>query len=506
MFFLNIRLRRSEFKMMDLFVTQDHARQRTGGLFTLLAFMLIGVVGLVHTLVLLATGGAVGNVEAHWRLFPWTIPASVLVLAIGVIVRFYAIRLGGGQVAQELGGRRVHPAASAPGDRLILEIVEELALASGISMPEVWILDRERSINAFAAGDEPSRAVIGVTRGAIERLTPDELRAVLAHEFSHVLNGDMKLNFQLLAWVQGILFLGLIGRSMLNSDGAMKRRKTGARADASLEEGQTLSVLGILLMLFGCLSSVFGRLLQGAICREHEFVADAAAVSLTGSPEYLVRALRKIGGLRDGFLLESPAAPEVGHLFFVEAAVGLTSWLFPTHPSVEERIRRLDPEWSGEFLQSKVAQVREEPETDLIDSVEAAQALAEISESNIKDAQDETLAGFVKDLLKVRREASYASAALDKIGEVFSWNQVVQAQADKKTLRPDWLALTLSRDGVKQLMLEVDAFKARQGSACDDMWARSRRPAASAEQHGVQGGIGLLADEPAGETPGECTR
>jgi Zn-dependent protease with chaperone function len=455
MFFLNIRLRRSEFKMMDLFVTQDHARQRTGGLFTLLAFMLVGVVGLVHTLVLLATGGAVGNVEAHWRLFPWTIPASVLVLAIGVIVRFYAIRLGGGQVALELGGRRVHPAASAPGDRLILEIVEELALASGISMPEVWILDRERSINAFAAGDEPSRAVIGVTRGALERLTPDELRAVLAHEFSHVLNGDMKLNFQLLAWVQGILFLGLIGRSMLNSDVAIKRRKTGARADASLEEGQTLSVLGILLMLFGCLSSVFGRLLQGAICREHEFVADAAAVSLTGSPEYLVRALRKIGGLRDGFLLESPAAPEVGHLFFVEAAVGLTSWLFPTHPSVEERIRRLDPEWSGEFLQSKVGQVREEPEADPIDSMEAAQALAEISESNIKDAQDETLAGFVKDLLKVRREASYASAALDKIGEVFSWNQVVQAQADKKTLRPDWLALTLSRDGVKQLMLEI---------------------------------------------------
>jgi Zn-dependent protease with chaperone function len=455
MFFLNIRLRRSESKKMDLFVTQDHARQRTGGLFTLLAFMLIGVVGLVHTLVLLATGGAVGNVEAHWRLFPWTIPASVLVLAIGVIVRFYAIRLGGGQVALELGGRRVHPAASAPGDRLILEIVEELALASGISMPEVWILDRERSINAFAAGDEPSRAVIGVTRGALERLTPDELRAVLAHEFSHVLNGDMKLNFQLLAWVQGILFLGLIGRSMLNSDGAIKRRKTGARADASLEEGQTLSVLGILLMLFGCFSSVFGRLLQGAICREHEFVADAAAVSLTGSPEYLVRALRKIGGLRDGFLLESPAAPEVGHLFFVEAAVGLTSWLFPTHPSVEERIRRLDPEWSGEFLQSKVGQVREEPEADPIDSMEAAQALAEISESNIKDAQDETLAGFVKDLLKVRREASYASAALDKIGEVFSWNQVVQAQADKKTLRPDWLALTLSRDGVKQLMLEI---------------------------------------------------
>ncbi len=455
MFFLNIRLCRSEFKMMDLFVTQDHARQRTGGLFTLLAFMLIGVVGLVRTLVLLATGGAVGNVEAHWRLFPWTIPASLLVLAIGVIVRFYAIRLGGGQVAKELGGRRVHPAASAPGDRLILEIVEELALASGISMPEVWILDRERSINAFAAGDEPSRAVIGVTRGALERLTPDELRAVLAHEFSHVVNGDMKLNFQLLAWVQGILFLGLIGRSMLNSDGAVKRRKTGARAEASVEEGQTLSVLGILLMLFGCISSVFGRLLQGAICREHEFVADAAAVSLTGSPEYLIRALRKIGGLRDGFLLESPAAPEVGHLFFVEAAVGLTSWLFPTHPSVEERIRRLDPEWSGEFLQSKVAQVRVEPEADPVDSAEAAQALAEISESNIKDAQDETLAGFVKDLLKVRREASYASAALDKIGEVFSWNQVVQAQADKKTLRPDWLALTLSRDGVKQLMLEI---------------------------------------------------
>jgi Zn-dependent protease with chaperone function len=294
MFSLNIQRRRSDVKVMDLFVTQDHARQRTGGLFTLLAFILVGVVGLVHTLVLLVTGGGVGDLEAHWRLFPWTIPASVLVLAIGVIVRFYAIRLGGGQVAQELGGRRVHPAASAPGDCLILGIVEELALASGIPMPEVWILDRERSINAFAAGDEPSRAVIGVTKGAIERLTPDELRAVLAHEFSHVLNGDMKLNFQLLAWVQGILFLGLIGRSMLNSEGTPKGRKTGARASGSLEEGQTVSVLGILLMLFGCLSSVFGRLLQGAICREHEFVADAAAVSLTGSPEYLVRALRKI--------------------------------------------------------------------------------------------------------------------------------------------------------------------------------------------------------------------
>ncbi len=448
---------------MDLFVTQDHARQRTGGLFTLLVFMLAGVVGLVHTLVLLATGGGLADVEAHWRLLPWTVPVTVLVLAVGVIVRFYAIRLGGSQIAQDLEGRRVHPASSASADRLLLDMVEELALAFGIPMPEVWVLDQERSINAFAAGDEPSRAVVGVTRGALERLTPDELRAMLAHEFSHILNGDMKLNFQLLAWVQGILFLGLVGRSMMQGDGGkqQQRKKSGARGTrptGDAEEGQTLSILGILLMLVGSISSLFGRLLQGAICREHEFAADAAAVTLMRSTEDLARALRKIGGMQDGALLESPAAPELGHLFFVQASVGLSSLIFPTHPSIEERIRRLDPEWSGEFLQSKAAHVRHESEPESTESSQASEsqrALAEIAESNITEAQDETLAGFVRDLLKVRKEVSYPSASLDKLGEVFSWSQVIQAQADKKTLRPDWLKLTLSRDSAKQLMLEI---------------------------------------------------
>jgi Zn-dependent protease with chaperone function len=449
---------------MDLFVTQDHARQRTGGLFTLLVFMLAGVVGLVHTLVLLATGGGLADVEAHWRLLPWTFPSTVLVLAVGVIVRFYAIRLGGSQIAQDLEGRRVHPASSAPADRLVLEMVEELALASGVPMPEVWVLDKERCINAFAAGDEPSRAVIGVTRGALERLAPDELRAVLAHEFSHILNGDMKLNFQLLAWVQGILFLGLVGRSMLQEDGGRRsqRQKSGlqgASAQSGAEDGQTLSVLGILLMLLGSISSLFGRLMQGAICREHEFAADAAAVTLMRSTEELSRALRKIGGMHDGALLESPAAPELGHLFFVQATVGFSSFIFPTHPSIEERIRRLDPEWTGEFLPSRATHVKRGEDQEAGDapesSPESQRALAEIAATNLSETQDETLAGFVRDLLTVRKEVSYPSASLDKLGEVFNWTQIIQAQTDKKTLRPEWLKLTLSRDGAKQLMLEI---------------------------------------------------
>lgn len=462
---------------MDLFREQEGARQRGGGIYTLAMLLMACVVGAVHLLAVLCLGGSLYDSSVHQAVIVWTLPATFAVLLVGVIVRVYALRMGGVGLVEELGGTRIHPSSTDPGDQLLLRLVEDLAIASGIAVPQVWLLERETSINAFAVGIDPSSVVVGVTRGALERLTEEELKAVLLHEFSHVLSGDMRLKFQMLAWVQGILFLTLAGRLMVASDSAVgdgfwsKRRFKSASASRSRGQAtvgdpvdgqsQGRSILGVVLMLLGAISGVFGRFLQGVISRDREFIADSAAAGCFQTSGPVVTALRKIGGLRNRSWLECPTAPESSHLFFGQAAEGLYAAFFPTHPLLEERIRRLEPQWNGSFLTSaavkvapqapkgdtgaQTAEVKPEEDSKMSAAQRAAAAIGARKREKLR----------AKELSQLTGSASYPAANLDFLGTAFLPAQLTTAEVVKRSLRPEWVALTRTKEQAMAMLLEL---------------------------------------------------
>ncbi len=459
---------------MDLFLAQEESRQRSGGMFTLAMCLMAGVFVSVHMLVALCSGTVLSDVSLHQRLIVWTLPATLGVLLVGVVVRAYALRFGGASVARELGGRRLHPATQDAGEMLVLEMVEELSIAGGLPIPEVWLLDDEPSINAFAVGRDASSAVIGLTRGALERLTIEELRAVLLHEFSHILSGDMRLKFEMLVWVQGILFLTWAGRLMVASDSpvgdgfwggkaapAGKRPVAGRRAPAQDLDGesQSRSLLGILMMLVGLVTSLFGRFLQGAIARDTEFSADATSAKCLASAMPVVSALRKIGGLPQRSYLNSPTAPESGHLFFGQAWSGVVSTFFPTHPTLEERILRLHPQWNGDFLASVVKRVVTDPNSPAqTGGTVEAPAVPEMSAAARAAA---AIGARKREKVKAKEKAEtlstkgYPAANLVFLGTAMLPSQLPAAAALRRSIKPEWLKHTQSLEGAKGLLQEL---------------------------------------------------
>lgn len=328
---------------MDFFEAQDRARRRTRLLIVYFALAVAGITVAVYLACLITLG--VGDAspyapgrDAGWRLwhpklFAICAGGTLAVVALGSLYRIATLRAGGRVVAEALGGRLVRPDTRDFHERRLLNVVEEMALASGLPVPPVYVLDAERGINAFAAGFGPHDAVIGVTRGCLELLSRDELQGVIAHEFSHILNGDMRLNLRLIGWVFGILCLAEVGRVLLRTRG----------------RNNPLPLLGLVLLLLGWIGVFFGRLIQAAVSRQREFLADAAAVQFTRNPAGLAGALRKIGGLVYGSRVDNPHALEAAHLFFSSAFTGSRAHWFATHPPLAERIRRLDPSWDGTF-------------------------------------------------------------------------------------------------------------------------------------------------------------
>jgi Zn-dependent protease with chaperone function len=269
---------------------------------------------------------------------------TLVVVGGGSLFKIAQLRGGGRVVAEELGGRRITPDTSVPIEQRVVNVVEEMAIASGTPTPPVYLLDNEPGINAFASGFTPRDAVIGVTRGAAERLSRDELQGVIAHEFSHILNGDMRLNIRLIGLLHGILIIGMLGYYVLRATAAPGYRRRRSREGNPLP----LLVLAAGLMAIGFFGTFFGNLIKAAVSRQREFLADAAAVQFTRHPEGLAGALKKIGGLVFGSKVGSPNAPEASHMFFGRATSGFTA-LFSTHPPLAERIRRIDSSWDGTF-------------------------------------------------------------------------------------------------------------------------------------------------------------
>ncbi len=346
---------------MNFFEHQEQARRRTTLLlvyYALAVALIIGTIYLVVSGVLntYAPGDNYGPDNPApliaWNplLFAWVAGGTLLVVLLGSAFKIAQLSGGGSAVAESLGGTLISRNTTDIAERRLLNVVEEIALASGVPVPPVYILEQEAGINAFAAGFTPSNAIVAVTRGTLNALTRDELQGVVAHEFSHILNGDMRLNIRLMGLLNGILAIAMIGYLLFRLIGSGAGSRSSSRDSKSSGGGGlilALALIGVALWIIGYVGVFFANLIKAAVSRQREFLADASAVQFTRNPLGIGGALKKIGGLSSGSRLKAPRAAEASHLYF---ANGLqTAWLsaFGTDPPLAERIRRIEPEFDG---------------------------------------------------------------------------------------------------------------------------------------------------------------
>jgi Zn-dependent protease with chaperone function len=333
---------------MNFFEHQDRARRQSKLLVGAFLLAVLAIVAAMNLVMLVAFGRFTAPDQplfsldfwlANGQIVIWTSAITVLVIVLASGYRSAQLRGGGGQVARELGGVEVTGSSDDPLRRRLLNVVEEMAIASGVPVPQVYVLEHEPGINAFAAGWTPADAAVAVTRGALETLSREELQGVIAHEFSHVFNGDMRLNIRLIGILFGILVLAVAGRRMLLS----MRYSSGRNRNAG-----AIMLIAVAVVVVGYIGLFFGRWIQAAVSRQREYLADASAVQFTRSPDGIAGALKKIGARVSGSTLKTNT-DEVGHMLF---AKGLRGRFFSTHPPLEDRIRKIDPSFEpAEFKQ-----------------------------------------------------------------------------------------------------------------------------------------------------------
>ena len=314
---------------MRFFEAQEKARAQT--------LRLLVLFGLAVVALVLSVNGALAL--TWWLVSPgWTgYPGYFFSVNTGVTLLFVlggwwletSVLDGGGQaLARQAGAREAWPASRAPEQRLC-NIVHELAIAASMKPPQAMVLPRENSINAFAAGWDEDDAIVAVTQGALERLSRDELQGLLAHEFSHLREGDTRLNMRLAGMVCGLEMIFNLGRSMCEGD------EHGRRS--------FLALPGLAIMGTGSLGWLAGRALKAAVSRQREFLADARAVQFTRSKDGLGGVLRKVAGERTSAGHQGGRAHHlhaaVHHMLLVSDAAP-TRW-FASHPPLAERIRRI---------------------------------------------------------------------------------------------------------------------------------------------------------------------
>jgi Zn-dependent protease with chaperone function len=368
---------------MDFFEAQDNAIRATK---RLVMYYAIAVVLIVAAVYFAVTAGvfiydhlARPQLSPHLAASPdiWDMQRAAAVglgvlaiVGMGTLYKIMALRGGGAAVARSMGGEKVDRSTRDFKKKQLLNVVEEMALASGVPVPEVYILPGEASINAFAAGWSRDDAVIAVSAGALDKLNRDELQGVVAHEYSHVMYGDCRLNIRLMGILFGILMLTIFARMMRHMMWGSRRGVIvvgGGRRRGGSKGGGGAAVIAVivvilLITIIGFIGSFFARLIQAAISRQREFLADAAAVQFTRNPEGIAGALKKIGGYQHQGVLEHPAAAEAAHMFFVDGLKQSFSNSLATHPPLEARIREIQPDWNGKFEIPGIRKSRIAPE------------------------------------------------------------------------------------------------------------------------------------------------
>lgn len=353
---------------MNFFEQQDRARRNTQRLILL---MCLAVLSLITITALLFAGvfaylqgGSTAHLTADgqslgfwrsifnalsWELIAWISLMVCTVVFMGSFYKLMRLRGGGKAVAEAMGGQLIHTYTTNAEEKKILNVVEEIAIASGTPVPPVYLIEDE-AINAFAAGHNPQDAVIGITRGCIHLLSRDELQGVVAHEFSHIFHGDMRINIRLVAILHGILVLGLIGHFLVRST----HHRSMIRSSRDKSPAAILGI-GVGLIVIGYTGTFFGNLIKAAVSRQREFLADASAVQFTRNPDGISGALKKIGGHVNGSILQASNAAEFSHLYFSQGVSTAFNTLMATHPPLSERIKRIEPRWDGSFPSVEVS-------------------------------------------------------------------------------------------------------------------------------------------------------
>jgi len=346
---------------MNFFESQEQARRQSRWLILLFILAVIIIIVVIDIAMLVAFG--VMDPEQQEALFslqtlksnlPTLAGGALLTAAVILVASLFktmSLRGGGGKVARDLGGTLVEADARDPLRRRLYNVVEEIALASGVPVPEIYVLDQESGINAFAAGFTPADAAVAVTRGALEKLSRSELQGVIAHEFSHIFNGDMRLNIRLMGALFGILMLSLIGRRVLHGSYFMGRSKNS--------NGGAIMLVAVAVMLVGYIGLFFGRWIKSAVSRQREYLADASAVQFTRDPDGIAGALKKIAVYSDSSFL-NVESEEVSHMLFGD---GERTKMFSTHPPLNDRISRVDPSFTPDDLHSLAKKLERERES-----------------------------------------------------------------------------------------------------------------------------------------------
>jgi len=425
---------------MDFFEHQEVARRKSHVLLFYFFLAIAGIIAAIYALVVLIltfSGQEIGETPGlpFWDPSILLITAGATVSVVFLASSFKTLQLSGGGavVARELGGRELDVNTTDFHERRLLNLVEEMAIASGVPVPAVYVMDAEDSINAFAAGKSPSDAVIGVTRGCMTLLTRDELQGVVAHEFSHILNGDMRLNLRLMGLIFGILFLSLIGEFILRNafrGGSSSSKKDGAGLALIMLAG------GLGLLLIGYIGAFFANLIKASVSRQREYLADASAVQFTRNPDGIAGALMKIGGLFAGSKVAHPMAKDASHLFFGSALDSM----FATHPPLGERIRRILPRWEGTFGEVSLRPITEGPATEGEPRRAHSPALGPIQGFSIHDTGEP---------LRLDLEA-----AMESLGNVRS-EQVDLGRELHEGLPTHWLEACRSRAGAQCLVFAL---------------------------------------------------
>ena len=359
---------------MNFFEAQDKAHKRTGMLVWALGIGLVGMTVGLYFITMLAVqiagmykqaqdrdaaqrGEAVrpseikqwleGEVGSWWDFDLALVAFGIMAVLVGggFLFRYLQLRAGGEVVAEMLGGVRIEPDTSNPDERRALNVVEEMAIASGIPVPPVFAIPSD-SINAFAAGHTVDQAAIGLTKGCIE-MPRDELQGVVAHEFSHIFNGDMRLNLRLVAVINGVMVLGIAGLFLIRVVAYSMLFSGGSRSSSNDKGGGLALALGIivfgaLVAAVGFLGTLMARLIQAAVSRQREFLADASAVQFTRNADGIAGALRRISGSTKKAKFAAEAS-QFNHMFFSQAM----NAAFATHPPLSERIKRIAGSTTG---------------------------------------------------------------------------------------------------------------------------------------------------------------
>ena len=337
--------------MTDFWEHQDRARSKS---FALLILFLLSVAATVVAInvavavVVLWDLRSAENWEWLWdpKTFAITTSATVFIILGGAFLKFRELRIGGAAIADMIGGEPLSMKNQSADEHRLRNVVEEMAIAAGLPVPQIYIVKFEFCINAFVAGYTPNDAVIGVTEGAISKLTRSELQAIIGHEFSHLVNGDMRLNMRITGLVHGLMAVSVVGQALVLSSFRLR----GLAPAGGKLFGPLWLLLGLIFWVVGYLGNLCGRAIQAALCRQREYLADAAAVQFTRYPESLTGVLKKAGWYNTW--LRHPYAGVANHFLFGDCRGDDWLRLFPTHPRITSRIHRLEPDFHGDFQRS----------------------------------------------------------------------------------------------------------------------------------------------------------